>query len=380
MKTCCLALLFLFVSSAAPSLAQEQETRNCGAPAALADGWAIASPAEVALDGETLCGLDGFLAQWSQANIHAVLIARHGRLVMERYFKGADQHWGTPIGTVQFAANVKHDLRSISKNVTSLLVGIALSEGKFPPLDSSVFDQFPQFASLRTPDNTRITLRHLLTMSAGLAWDESLPYNNPANSEIRMIAAPDPVRYVLQQAVVSPPGTVFNYNGGGTTVLGAVLEKTTGQRLEDYARDKLFRPLSIADFEWVRLPTSGKASAASGLRLRPRDTAKLGQLLVTDGVWQGRQVLPRGWIAESTMPRMSAAGIHYGYQWWIGQTRMRGREYTWTAGVGYGGQRLFALPELGLVVVVNAGHYQSILQDAIPIAIFTRIALPSVRN
>lgn len=384
MKSCRVALLLFFIACPVPAMAQD--ARNCSAPAALADGWALASPAEVGLDGEILCGLDRFIGQWPQANIHAVLIVRHGRLAMERYYSGADEHWGTPIGIVRFAANVRHDLRSISKSVTSLLIGIARSEGKFPPLDSAVIDQFPEYAGLRTPENARITLQNLLTMSSGLAWDESLPYDNPSNSEIRMIAAPDPVRYVLQQPVTAPPGTVFNYNGGGTTLLAAVLEKTTRQRLEDYARDKLFRPLSIVDSEWVRLPTSKKASAASGLRLRPRDTAKLGQLLLADGVWEGRRVLPRGWVAESVKPRMNIEGfLHgngygYGDQWWAGQTLMRGQEFAWTAGVGYGGQRLFALPSLDLVVVVNAGLYGNALQQAIPVGIFTRVALPSVKN
>lgn len=378
MRTATWALLLVALVSGGHCLAQE--TRVCGAPAAQPDGWSPAAQAEAGLDAEALCGLDKFIAQWPRANIHAVLVARHGRLVMERYFRGADEHWGTPVGIKQFAPDVRHDLRSVTKSVVSLLVGIALGEGKFPPLDSAVIDQLPDYASLRTRDNARITFRHLLSMSTGLAWDESLPYDNPANSEIRMIAAADPVRYVLQQPIVAPPGSVYSYNGGATTLLGAVLEKTTGQRLEDYARNRLFVPLTINDSEWVRLPMTGRASAASGLRLRPRDTAKLGQLLLGDGVWAGRQVVPRGWIAESTSPRMSVDGAHYGYQWWAGRTLMRGRALPWTAAVGYGGQRIFAQPDLGLVVVINAGHYGEPLQNIIPIGIFTRVVLPSVRN
>ena len=130
-----------------------------------------------------------------------------------------------PIGTIAYAPNVRHDVRSISKSVTSLLVGIALRQGKFPDLDTAVIDQFPEYASLRNADNERITFRHLLTMSSGLKWDESSPYNNPANSELQMDEAADPIRYVLEQPVIAPPGSVYNYNGGNTFLLGAVLSQ-----------------------------------------------------------------------------------------------------------------------------------------------------------
>ena len=276
---------------------------------------------------------------------------------------------------------MKHDLRSISKSATSLLVGIALAEGKFPALDSPVFDSFPELAALRTPEKMHITFRHLLTMSSGLKWDESIPYSNPANSERRMIDSADPVRYVLEQPLAAPPGAVYNYNGGNTTLLAAVLAKTTGRRLDDYAREKLFGPLGIADFEWISMPASGEPAAASGLRLRARDSAKLGQLLLTDGLWNGKQVLPKGWAAESVTPHLNGEGLYYyGYQWWLGRTMLRGRNLIWSAGFGFGGQRLYVAPELDLVVMINAGHYGGPLQGAIPLGIFTRLVMPALRD
>jgi CubicO group peptidase (beta-lactamase class C family) len=275
---------------------------------------------------------------------------------------------------------VKHDLRSITKSVTSLLVGIAAAEGRFPPLDSSVYDFFPEYRSLKTADKAGMTFRHLLTMAAGLDWDESLPYTDQRNSEIRMIHSSDPVGFVLKQPMRSPPGTVFSYNGGATTVLGAAVERATRSRIEDYARDRLFRPLGISDVEWVRMP-EGMTSTASGLRLRPRDTAKLGRLLLAGGNWNGRQVVPAAWIAESIQPRIRVDSFfEYGYQWWHAQSRMGGRQYPWTAGVGWGGQRLFAQPDLDLVVVVSAGHYGEALQNVIPLAIYTQFVLPAVRH
>jgi CubicO group peptidase (beta-lactamase class C family) len=376
-----LMLALALIALCAPAAAEE--TKVCGAPAALADGWTITVQADLGLDPAKLCELDSFIAQWPQANIHAVVVVRKGKLAMERYFSGADERWGSSLGTVQYAADVKHDLRSISKSVTSLLVGIARGEGKFPALESSAIDFFPRYASLKTADNGRITFADFLTMSSGLAWDESLPYSNPANSERRLIDAADPLKYVFEQRLVARPGETYNYNGGGTTVLAAAVAKATGQRLDDYARDKLFSPLDITDFEWVKLPFAADAppAAASGLRLRARDTAKLGQILLSDGVWKEKQVLPKGWAADSIKPRINGDGLYfYGYQWWLGRSFRNGAEVTWAAGVGYGGQRLYVVPALDLVVMVNAGHYGGPLQGVIPLGIFTRVVLPAVKD
>ena len=374
-----LMLLLAALALGAPVLAQEP--KSCGAPASLDDGWTITPPSDVGLDAAKLCGLDAFIAQWPQANVHAVVIVRQGKLVYERYYTGPDERLGRPLGKVEYAPTVKHDLRSISKSATSLLVGIARGEGKFPDLDSPVIDQFPQYAGLRTPENARITFRHLLTMSSGLKWDESMPYSDPANNESRLVAAVDPVRYVFEQPVVATPGTVYNYNGGNTTLLAAMLAKATGRRLDDYARDKLFGPLDVKDFEWASLPATGEPAAFSGLRLRPRDSAKLGQILLADGQWNGKQVLPKGWAADSVKPSINGEGLYYyGYQWWLGRSFLRGRDLAWSAGVGYGGQRLYAVPALDLVVMINAGHYGGPLQGAIPFGIFTRRVLPAVED
>jgi CubicO group peptidase (beta-lactamase class C family) len=363
------------------SVAAAQEAPSCGTPIANGDGWPLARPESVALDSAQLCKLDKFIGQWKDANIHAVVVARAGKLVMERYYTGADERWGTPLGNVTYGPDVKHDLRSISKSVTSLLVGIALGQGRFPDLDSPLFDQFPEYASLRNADNSQITFRHLLTMSSGLKWDESLPYSNPANSERQMTSAADPVRYVLEQPMIAPPGSVYNYNGGNTTLLGAVLAKVTGKRLDDYAKTNLFGPLGITDFEWVSLPSNGQPAAASGLRLRPRDSAKLGQLMIADGVWNDTQVLPPGWTGSSMKPRINGEGLYYyGYQWWLGRTMRGDKSIHWAAGVGWGGQRLYAVPDLDLVVMINSGHYGGPLQTTIPFGIFTRVVMPAVTD
>lgn len=361
--------------------ASAEETKICGAPAALNDGWTIASQAELGLDPTKLCELDAFLAQWPQGNIHAVVVVRNGKLAMERYFAGEDERWGDSLGRVTYGPEMKHDLRSISKSVTSLLVGIALGEGKFPKLASPVFDAFPDYADLRTPEKARITFRDLLTMSSGLAWEENVPWDDPRNNERGMIMAADPFRYILSQPVAHPPGTVYAYSGGSASLLGEALVRSTGRPLRDYAREKLFLPIGAPDFEWLDAGVSGRLGAFGSLRMRPRDAAKLGRLLQTDGQWNRKQVVSAGWAAESIKPRMNGDGLFfYGYQWWLGRSLRNGGEITWAAGVGLGGQRLYVVPSLDLVVMINAGHYRSPLQNVIPSGILNRIVLPAVKD
>jgi CubicO group peptidase (beta-lactamase class C family) len=272
----------------ASSLAQDarQTPPYCGAPVATEDGWSIATPADAGFDPAALC-------QWAERriatprdNIHAVLVVRHGKLVFEQYFTGDDERGGRPLGQVTYDQTRLHDLRSVSKTVTALLVGIALAQQQLASLDQPIFDFLPQYADLRTPDKARITLRHLLTMSMGLDWDETrTPYTDPNNSAVRMIRAVDPYRYVLAEPVVTPPGAKYNYSSGSTELLGAILHKATGQRLDELARTVLFAPLGIVDFEWIR-NADGNAAASWGLRLRPRDMAKLGQLMLDGGRWR----------------------------------------------------------------------------------------------
>lgn len=343
------------------------------------DGWPVATPHEVGLDADRLCGLDAFLKQRPDRNVHAVVVVRRGKLVFERYFRGRERRWIEWSAPVQFAPDTKHDIRSISKSVTSLLVGVAVGEGRFPALDSPVIDYFPEHTNPRTVKNVRMSFRHLLTMTHGLRWDENRAWKSRANNERQLLEAEDPCRYVLEQRVAAPPGVLFNYSGGATSLLAAALAKAVGARIDVYATKKLFEPLGITDVEWLSFIGRAEPAAFAGLRLRPRDLAKLGQLMVDEGRWNGRQVLPAWWIGESVKPRVNVEGngaLYYGYQWWLGRSLLNGRELIWVAGLGAGGQALFIVPGLELVVVINAFNHR----HSIPNALLNRFVLPAVTD
>jgi CubicO group peptidase (beta-lactamase class C family) len=365
----------------APVTAMAETELDCARPAELPDGWPVAAPEDQGLDPVAICAIGPRFEAWKEANVHAVVVIRHGVLVYERYFAGEDERWGRPLGRVAYDARMRHDLRSITKSVTALLVGIAVDRSWLEDLDAPVLSFFPEYADLRTPEKDRITVRHLLTMSAGLAWNEELPYSDPENSERQMTDAPDPYRYVLAQPSAAPPGQVYNYNGGATAMLAAILRKLSGRSLDVLAKEALFEPLGIRDVEWVRY-ANGDPIAASGLRLRPRDLAKIGQLVLDRGVWQGRRIVSPSWIEQSTSPQIQAEEpLFYGYQWWLGRSAIDGQEIEWAAGFGWGGQRLFVVPDRDLVVVVMAGLYANPpLQRVVAGTVLTDHVLPAAAS
>jgi CubicO group peptidase (beta-lactamase class C family) len=331
---------------------------GCGVPVARDDGWAVASVNEDKLiDRAALCRMADRLAASSDANVHAVLVARGGKLVFERYFRGSDEINGRPVGKVTFDADTLNNVKSVSKSVASLAVGIAIDRGLIGSINEPIFSFFPELSDLRSPEKERIQLLHALTMSMGLEWVEATPDNEGNNDEERMHMAPDPCRYVLGLAATAQAGQEFFYNTGALTLVSAIIRKATGRPLDEFARATLFEPMGITGVEWIRV--KGDTDAGGGLRLRPRDMAKIGQLVLAGGRWNDRQVVSKAWIDASMTPRMDATGLFfYGYLWWLGRSLLNGREVHWAGALGRGGQSIRIVPELDLVVVVTAGYYQ----------------------
>lgn len=326
----------------------------------VSDGWASRAFDASDEDQLRLEAMTAAIHSQPSWKIHAVLIERAGRLPYEQYFAGEDECWGQPLGHVVFNRETKHDLRSLSKSVVSALVGAALTSRAIASLDTPVIDYFPEYAALHTPERRRITLHHALTMTAGLAWNEEVPYNDPRNDEIGMIQSSEPLRYVLSRPLVTEPGVSWRYNGGLTQLLAAIVVRATKMPLVAYADATLFQPLAITDYEWVG-DIGGMPAAASGLRLRPRDLAKFASLYLHQGRWQDRQVVAAEWIAESTRAHVRLGNDRvggYGYHWWHASfTTSAGTVVEMPVAVGNGEQRLFILRALSSAVTILAGRY-----------------------
>lgn len=290
------------------------------------------------------------------AGLHAVLALHKGEVLTENFFTSKDRRWRSSVKAVEHRADALHDLRSITKSIVSLLYGIALAEGIVPPAEGKLLEQFPEYADL-AGDKLRdsIRIKHVLTMQMGTDWNEEISYTDPRNSENAMDDAKDRYRFVLDRPMVEPPGERWVYNGGATAVIAGLITKGSGKSIDDYANEKLFAPLGIERFEWF-LGTDGIPSAASGLRLSARDLAKIGQLVVDEGRWQGKQIVPANWLRQSLEPRTNVpyGNMRYGYFWWLGPAD--GKPY-WVRASGNGGQRLIVSPDHDLVIVIYAGNY-----------------------
>jgi len=358
--------------------------------------WETAAPSDAGfVDLEAR--FDKIVADKRVWNLHGVVVARGGRLVLERYFEGEENSWGKLLGRMQYGPATLHNLYSVTKSVVALVYGVALAEGKVPPPDAPLYEQFPEYEDLIEADPRRRerTIEHALTMTLGLQWDEILiPYSDPKNDEIGMEMAKDRYRFILERPVVGPPGKRWLYCGGATALLGRIIAKGTGQPLPDYARTALFDPLGLGPTEWINNketwvatshgPGDGEPVAASGLRMTPRDLARIGQFVLASGAAGGRQLLPAEWFSECSKPRVSVdEQRRYGYQWYIGDfaygSRDQPRLDRWVGCFGNGGQRLFVMPDLDLVVAIAAGNYGAPDQWIPPIRVMREAVLASIK-
>jgi CubicO group peptidase (beta-lactamase class C family) len=318
--------------------------------------WPTAVPAEVGFAADLADRLDAALAGDAYRGVHSVVLVRRGKLVYERYLSGDDERLGVTKQGVVFGPESLHDIRSITKSVVGLLYGIALAQRKVPDEHTRLLSAFPEYSDLlRHPMRREISVAHALSMTMGMEWDEmNVPYSDPANSERAMYRAPDSLRFALDRLMAATPGEVWTYSGGASTLLSEIIRRGTGTDLVEYARQELFEPLGIDAFEWLT-DYYGKPHAAAGLRLRPRDVARLGQLVLQSGQWEGREIVPAEWIVESTRPHAETTeGCSYGYLWWLCRTVDGVRV---VEGSGWGGQQLLILPDLDLVLAVNCGLY-----------------------
>ena len=326
------------------------------------------SAAAQGLKIEILDGLDREFRAGLYGDVDTWLVMRNGFVVYEKSYP-RDYHSQAalpPLGPYNYSdpdwhpwhGAGLHSLQSVTKSVTSALIGLAIGRGEIPSVETPIVSYFadvPQFHL-----NPKTTLADLLTMRSGIEWDEDSPYEDPKNDWRGLEGSADWLLYVLQKAQPEAPGGKFYYNSGVTLLLAHILHQATGQQAHDYAARHLFAPLGIRRYYWKVSPT-GLPDTQGGLYLESRDFAKLGQLYLQDGVWEGNRLLPAGWVKETVTPRVDAEDWKYGYHWWL-IPYPGGYAYTC---LGYGGQRLFVLPKEQLVAVFNGWNIHG--KPALPV-------------
>jgi len=327
-------------------------------------GWPSSTPAAEGLDPVVLDRLDTELSSGKHGYVDGLLVIRHGRVVYEKAYRqdypklfetapdrvpGPYNYYDPAWYPYEHGSDL-HTMQSVSKSVTSALVGIAIRRGEISGVDAKAVPYFSAYRVAADPRRERMTLKDLLTMTSGIRWDETtVDYTDPANSCARMEASKDWIQFVLDQPMAAEPGSTFVYSSGVTELLAEVLRKATGKQADAYAAEHLFGPLGISRFYWKKTPT-GHPDTEGGLYLTARDLAKIGYLYMKDGVWDGRRILPEGWAAASTRRQSDPTGedatMKYGYQWWV----LPGKTPSY-AGIGYGGQLLVVVPSLELIAV-----------------------------
>lgn len=302
--------------------------------------WEAASPQSQGIGSEDVDRMVEHI-EANDLSVHSVIVYRDGTIPVEVYFDRYDP-------------STSHNMKSTSKGVISTLVGIALQEGFIESLDEPVLSYFPEYQ----PDDAGklgITIRDLLTMSAGLKWSE-----NDLNSMYTFFVSRRIAGRVLEAPLVDEPGSTFNYNTGLTHLLSVIVSRASGMSTLEFAQTYLFEPLGIRNVQWDK-DRDGYHIGGSELYLTPRDMTKLGVLYMNGGTYAGRQVVSADWVRESTSTQMTGsfhgATVEYGYLWWL---RIGNALFTYLddedafLAMGVRGQRILVLPERDTVVVVTA--------------------------
>ncbi len=285
------------------------------------------------------------IRQTPNPDFHALVVARDGKLIVEEYFNS-------------FSSTDIHDVRSAGKSVTSMLTGIAVDQGRLAVTDS-VLSLLPDVTVDLESTMHDITIEHLLTMSSGLASDDDDP--DSPGTEDRMDQHDDFLRFIVELPMATTPGERYAYSSAVAFLLGAVVENVVGMTLEEHARRHLFGPLGICELQWRKSPR-GRTTGMGNLFLRAIDFAKLGQLMLDGGQWNGHAVLSSAWVERSLQQAQDIDEVDpfaegYGYMWYLvdGPAEERGSTYFFAS--GNGGNKLFVVPQEHLVVATMSAAY-----------------------
>lgn len=353
---------------------------GCGPASSQPDpaGWPTTSPAAAAVNGAVLDSIDGEIARGDYGFVDRMLVIRDGKIVFDKsYVHDYAAAYGDsakvpsalnasdPTGSYNYfnpwwhpyyRRGDLHSLQSVTKTITSVIIGVAVHRGDFPSIDMPILTFFDSTKVANVDDRKRqVTVRHLLTMTGGFDWNESLPYVDPRNNAVAMEASRDWIEYVINRPMARAPGEQFNYSSGETELLAYIFHRATGLDIEEYAARHLFGPLGIERWFWKRIPT-GLIDTEGGLYLEARDLARIWQLFLDGGSWRGTPIVSKEWVEESVKPAVRAGNRPgtpwYGLKWWLYPNPSDTTKLLWT-GSGFGGQFPMVAPERNLVVVFN---------------------------
>jgi CubicO group peptidase (beta-lactamase class C family) len=279
-------------------------------------------------------------------NVESLIVYSQGEIKFEKYYNG-------------YMKDSLHLIQSQTKSVVSLLMGIAIDKGYIKSENEPVSAYLPQYFKKEDNLKSSVTIRDLLTMSAGFDWEEMLPMNDPKNDNINMFRSNKWLNYAITRPMAKKPFTVFKYNSGCPMIVAAIIEKATKMKLDEFAKKYLFVPLQIKTFRWQK-DSIGFCHAGGGLYLKPMDMMKIGIMVMNYGKWENRQIISENWIRKATSSYLPTSFdiSTYGYFWWIRERNTTGVKTTRVVTAeGAGGQKMYILPEYQLIIAFTERNY-----------------------
>ncbi len=330
-------------------------------PKTLGDGWETTSLKAQGVDSTAIYNL--FSQMHAGGNrIHSLLLVKNNQLLIEEYFN-------------DYPSQEPHDLRSVTKSIISLLVGIAIDKGYIESVDDMVSKYLKNPVPVKNIDSRKenIMIKHLLMMSGGLDcndWDAK-----SEGQEDKVYKKRDWLQYTLDLPMLHNPGEVSAYCTMGVVLLAELISQASGMPIDVFAETYLFRPLGITNLRWGHTSNKEVIPSAKRLYMTSRDMAKIGQLVLNNGTQDGEQIVSKQWIAASTATQTTITGMDYGYLWWQIPLQVKGKEIRSVAATGNGGQYIMIFPELDIVAVFTGGAYNS-EEDKLPFVLMANALLP----
>lgn len=356
--------LIIFVVSV-NSFCYGQETYTYSQPKELGDGWKTNNLKSQNVDTTLIYKMFNQIKN-RRNKIHSVLLIKNNRFIIEEYFKG-------------HSINKPHDLRSATKSIRSILMGIVIDKGFIENIDDPISKYLKSPIPNKNLDERKdkITIKHLLTMSSGLDCNDF--DKKSKGQEDKIYRKKDWLQYALDLPMVNEPGAVSNYCSIGTVMIAEIISQVSGMKIDKFAEQYLFTPLGIKNVIWGHTSRKKVIPSAKRLYMTSRDMAKIGQLILNNGKWNGNQIISEKWIEESTTMKTKIAGNNYAYLWWNIPFRLNDELTVSKTASGNGGQYIIIIPKMDMVAVFTGGAYNSKnAQLAFPI--MNDIFLPTFTN
>jgi len=311
-------------------------------PKKLNDGLETESIFKYSNDTTALYQLMKDVIYQEYGRLESFIIIKNNKLVLEEYFYNYNQ-------------NDLHNIFSCTKSIVSLSAGLAFDQNQISNMKQSVFEAFPKYESLKNEKNKSISLQHILTMTPGFEGNEKYKHEHPEKI----------VENILSLPLDSEPGEQFRYNSESPYFLGGIIYDLSGKTISEFTKEHVFNPLGITTYDWKE--ENGNPHCESDLYMLPRDMAKIGLMTVNNGKWLDKQIIPENWIKESTKFQVAESDfLNYGYQWWHRSKENKAwwkeqteesKEHDLFMALGYGGQYIFVIKDLDLVITMTSSDY-----------------------